>query len=193
MNGDAFLQFVQSTFLLEGDGVLCFEVTDTIERLTKHVATVRAGGAGTPETRKVAREIIAAERPHVPQNIQDNDVNMLIGEQLAKVEPSFKYFEDRVKDLKPQLDIFGACQLFDPTRVGSHQQLALNDVERQLKLFPFFSALTAQVLLATWNAYLVYSGGHPVAFFNGVARYMNSGGWPLGRPGSRYGSKLHAQ
>jgi len=161
MNMDAFLPFVNATFVLEGDGILCFAVTDKLEELDLHVAAARAGGYGVPNTVAVAQDIVRTHQGHLLQPAQDQAVAALVAEQLLKVEPSFKFYDDRKVTLKEQFDIFEACRVFDPTRAGYLQGLSANDVAAKLSLFPFFSAAEVQLLVNHWPGYLVYVNGHP--------------------------------
>jgi hypothetical protein len=167
---DVFKPFVALTFLLEGDGVLVFLVTDKLAELDVHVATVRAG-QGMPNTRAVARNIIHTHRPQLLGVAQDQAVDQQVAEQLAKVEPSLSYYESRKLKLKTQFDIFEACRLFDPSRAGFLQLLQLNEVTRQLDLIPFFTAQERQLLAAAWPAYVVYVGAHPPQVTSGEVMY----------------------
>ena len=178
INMDALLPFVNATFFLEGDGVLCFAVTDKLEELDLHVTAVRAGRHGVPNTLAVARDIVRTQRGHLLQAAQDQDVAALVAEQLAKVEPSFVFYEARKVTLKEQFDVFEACRVFDPTRVGYLQGLPANDVSVKLSLFPFFSAAEVQLLVNTWPAYLVYVNGHPPVL-NGQGEVPYEAWWTL--------------
>jgi hypothetical protein len=90
MDIDAFDLLVRHTYALEGDGILIFRMADMLER---HVLQVRGSGAGVPNTRAKAQQIVRADFGHELQPQQDARVAQLIAEQLAKVEPSFGYFE----------------------------------------------------------------------------------------------------
>jgi hypothetical protein len=156
---DAFHRFVQATYELEGDKVLCLTVADTLGGLVQHVALVRGGGAGTPNTRAVAEAQVNASFPAELQPRKDARVNALILEQLEKVEPSFVYFEAKLVELKEMVDIFTACRLFDPTRIaGVHA----DEVERQLKLFPFLGPGVVDLLVADLSIYCAHAVANPI-------------------------------
>jgi hypothetical protein len=154
--------FVRHTYTLEGDGVLVFWVIDLVVELRQHVQAVRQGGAMTPNTRAVATAIVDAKFGADLQAAKDAKVAQLIAEQLKKVEPSFVYFEQKMQELAPMLDIFRVARLFDPSRIG---MLAINanEVERQLKLLPFVDAPKVANLMAGLPAYLARAAAHLVA------------------------------
>lgn len=161
METDAFEAFVRATYVLEGDRVLCLETADTLQSLTAHVAMVRAGGAGTPNTRAVAREIVERHFGHELQLNKDNRVTELVDEQLAKVERSFNYFGKKMVELEPMVKIFTACRLFMPSRIAA-LGADTNDVEAQLTCFPFLDNDAVTTLMASLPAYMAYAAATPM-------------------------------
>ena len=116
-----------------------FRTYDALMEIVEHIAVVRQGGTGCPNTRAVARLIIDQGYPAMLAPAKEVKVNALIDEQLAKVEPVFGYFMDTVMvKYADVVGIFKACRLFNPTRID---QLGANvaDVEAQLKLLSFIS------------------------------------------------------
>jgi hypothetical protein len=127
----------------------------------------------TPNTRAVATAIVDAKFGADLQAAKDAKVAQLIAEQLKKVEPSFVYFEQKMQELAPMLDIFRVARLFDPSRVG---MLAINanEVERQLKLLPFVDAPKVANLMAGLPAYLARAAARPRAIMGPLPQYMGS-------------------
>lgn len=162
MSIDVFDMFTRHTYTLEGDGLLIFKVADILEELTAHVQMVRQGGAGVPNTRSVAKDMISEEFGNELQAAQDTRVRQLIEEQLEKVECSFMYYEAKLVELTQQVEIFKACRLFDPSRIAMLCR-DVNEVEGLLKLFPFFDDVADVVpLLVGLPALLVYVNQHPI-------------------------------
>jgi hypothetical protein len=148
MGVDALDVFVRRCYELEGDGLLAFRTYDALMEVVEHIAAVRQGGAGCPNTRAVARSIVAESFPAALAVDNEVRVNALIQEQLVKVEPVFAYFMRKViEEMADLVGIFKACRLFDPYRID---MLGANvaDVEAQLVLLPFISPdERAQLLL----------------------------------------------
>jgi hypothetical protein len=143
---DVYRPFVEATYVLEGDGVLVFALADILDKLAVHVAMVRGGGAGTPNTRALAKAVVAANFGGELAVAQDVRVEALIAESLRKVERSLVYFEAKMVELKDMVDIFKACRLFDPSRAAA-QCAHADEVERQLKLFPFIDDAKVALLV----------------------------------------------
>ena len=59
------------------------------------------------------------------------------------------------------VDIFKACRLFDPSRAAA-QFAHANEVERQLKLFPFVDDAKVALLVRDLPAYLAQVQHHPI-------------------------------
>jgi hypothetical protein len=159
---DAYDLFVRCTYTLEGDSVLVFKLVDLLDELTAHVQIVRGGGAGTPNTRALAKKIVDDDFGHLLQAAKDAKVNALIQESLVKVERSFAYFEEKMVELDEMVQIFKASRLFDPSRIAA-LAANVNEVERQLTLFPFFDAPTVALLVAGLPAYIARVAATPLA------------------------------
>jgi hypothetical protein len=71
------------------------------------------------------------------------------------------YFEAKMAELKDMVDIFKACRLFDPSRAAA-QCAHADEVERQLKLFPFIDDAKVALLVRDLPAYLVHVQHHPI-------------------------------
>jgi hypothetical protein len=97
---DVYRPFVEATYVLEGDGVLVSALADILDKLAIHVALVRGGGAGTPNTRALAKAVVAANFGAELDVAQDVRVAALIAESLRKVERSLVYFEAKMAELK---------------------------------------------------------------------------------------------
>ena len=97
----------------EGDGVgIIFRVHRDVEMLCQHVQNCRV--AMLPSTRAVAKLVVAANFHGLLQADIDQKVESLLTEQLAKVEPGFTYFDAKRSELKDQLALFEAAQIFNP-------------------------------------------------------------------------------
>ena len=119
--------------------MLIFRVYDIIMELQQHVAVVRQGGAGAPNTRAVARAIVQQEFPHLLAAAKILREDALVLEQVAKVERSFVYLEDTIiTGMDINLAIYKAFRLFDPARIDT-LGADIAEVETQLKLIPFFA------------------------------------------------------
>jgi hypothetical protein len=153
MSVDAFDLFVRICYILEGDGVLIFLVYDYLMELQGHVAQVRQGGAGAPNTRAVADAIVTQQFPHMVDAAKKQRVDALVQEQLDKVERGFKYFEKTIiVGMADTLAIYKAFRLFDPARIDALGG-DVNVVEAQLKLVPFFDTNEVAALVAQLPAY----------------------------------------
>lgn len=161
MSIDAFDLFVRFTYDLEADTMLVFVVHQKVQALIAHVALVRQGGAGCPNTRAIATKFIDEDFPGDLQAAKDAKVTALITEQLEKVEPSFVFFDQKLIDLAEPLAIFDSCRLFDPRCIAALAQDA-DEVERMLKRFPFVTAATVVVLLAHLAEYTARAAANPV-------------------------------
>ena len=89
-NTDAFLKFVQVTYILEGDAVLTFDVSQHVEDLKAHVTLCRSHTA-LLNTIAVAKEIISINFPAALQSEIHRKVFSLVQELLKKLEPAFEY------------------------------------------------------------------------------------------------------
>jgi hypothetical protein len=142
--------------------VLIFRVYDIIMELQQHVAVVRQGGAGAPNTRAVARAIVQQEFPHLLAAAKILREDALVLEQVAKVERSFVYFEDTIiTGMAINLAIYKAFRLFDPARIDT-LGADIAEVETQLKLIPFFDDNEVAVLVAELPAYRALAIGEGV-------------------------------
>ena len=139
--------FVRITYDLEADTMLTFKVHDKLQTLVQHVALVRGGGAGAPNTRAVATRLVDLNFPHALQADKDLRVTQLIDEQLLKLEPCFLYFEEKLVQLAPSLVVFKAAKLFHPYNIDAMGANA-DAVDILLQNIPLIDAVTrAQLLL----------------------------------------------
>jgi len=151
---DAIDLFVRTTYDLEADTVLTFKVYDKLQALVQHVALVRGGGAAVPNTRAVASRIIDNNFQHALQAAKDQRVAQLIDEQLAKVEPCFVYFEQKMVQLGPSVDVFKAVKVFHPHNIDAMGGNA-DAVDTLLQAIPLIDAATRAQLILELPAYRV--------------------------------------
>jgi len=154
---DTIDPFVRATYDLEADKVLTFKVYDKLQALVEHVALVRGGGAAVPNTRAVATRLIDLNFPHDLQAAKDLRVAQVIGESLAKVEPCFVYFEQKMIELAPSVDVFRAAKLFHPNNIDALGANA-DAVDTLLQNIPLVDAATRAQLILELPAYRARDG-----------------------------------
>lgn len=128
---DFGLQFVNTTYKLEGDGPLVFQCYETVSALT-----VAVNMASYPNLNAIAKELSAG--------------NAVIEQQLIAygkscVDPAIQYYKQRLEDsMKIPLQAFRAAHMFVPSKV--REKNTDTQAVDSLAVFPFFDTVELQHL-----------------------------------------------
>ena len=141
---DFGVQFVKTTYHLEGDGPLVFRCYEAISALTAAVNL-----AHYPNLNAIARDLSNSN----PANQQQWEV---YGKSC--VEPAIQYYRERLNSsMKTPLEAFKAARIFSPSKV-QEMQVSVSTVD-ELAAFPFFDTATLAHLKTELPQYIAACAG----------------------------------
>ena len=142
--------FVKATYILEGDGPLCFKCYEVIETI---LGAIHA--AHCPNLQAIAKKLDGKLRGvHPPQ---------MLRYAQSCIRPGLDYFKRKVDTtLKDALAAFKAARLFSPQKLNSMQPTSA-DIDC-LVAFPFFSREFIDQLKKELPLYLSKSADTDVGF-----------------------------
>jgi len=137
------MKLVKSTFNLEGDGALVLETYTEIRQLQQHFGQIKTN----PQLTLLAtRDMIGSLYP-----TQDGRVNAWRQVEEAYT-PVLEYFEQKLTELEPQMNVFEAARLFNPVFVcNTKPNLARLDILIQVN---FVSDDDRKAIASEWSRML---------------------------------------